>query len=273
MEYPFTPVPNWFFPLARHLNESEIRIMLVVWDQTVGFAAGDGSRQVSNTLAYTFLQQQTGISSRSTISRALTHLEELGLITRSPKRMHGQLVSVSPKSPIIAKPLVHSVDSQSPVSGLSESTEKTHIKKPSKKLFKDTTMPEKFTQEQEDSSLILVAGGLEKDISRQLVVTAWKNGRGIDYINQVVGYVASIQAKNPPGMIRSLIERNSGRIRASEGQQGPSTTKKAQPYHYYDDGGPELIQHTGERRTCPICAEPDSERREAGENGETVVDV
>lgn len=267
MDYPFTPVPNWFFPLARHLNESEIRIMLVVWDQTIGFAAGDGSRQVTNTLAYTFLQQQTGISSRSTISKALTRLEELGLITRSPRRMHGQLVSVTPKSPIIAEPLVHSVDSESPVSGLSESTQKTHIKKPPKKLFKDNTMSEKFTSEQEEGLQILVSGGIEQDISRQLIITAWGNGRDLNYIKDVRGYVASIQAKNPPGMLRSLIERNSGRIPTSQAAQGPVTVQKAKLYHYYDDGGPELVQHTGERRDCPICAEQDSERREGEQNG------
>lgn len=267
MEYPFTPVPNWFFPLARHLKESELRIMLVIWDQTIGFAAGDGSRQVTNTLAYTFLQQQTGISSRTAISKALTHLEELGLITRSPRRMHGQLVTVSPKSPISPSQLVIESDSESLISRLSESANQTHIKKPPKKLFKDNTMSEKFTPEQEEGLQILVSGGIDQDISRQLIIAAWGNGRDLDYIKGVVGYVASVSAKNPPGMVRSLIERNSGRIPTSQGAQGPVTVQKAKLYHYYDDGGPELVQHTGERRDCPICAEQDSERREAGENG------
>lgn len=267
MEYPFTPVPNWFFPLVRHLKESELRIMLVIWDQTIGFAAGDGSRQVTNTLAYTFLQQQTGIKSRTAISDALKRLEELGLITRSPRRMHGQLVTVSPKSPISPSQLVIESDSESLITRLSESDNQTHIKKPPKKLFKDNTMSEKFTPEQEEGLQILVVGGLEKDISRQLIIAAWRNGRDLDYIKGVVGYVASIAAKNPPGMIRSLIERNSGRIPTSQGAQGPLTLQKVQRYHYYDDGGEELVTHSGSREDCEICQGQDQQGEEARENG------
>jgi len=255
MDYPFTPVPNWFFPLVRHLKDSEIRIMLVIWDQTVGFATQNGTRQVTNTLAYTFLQEQTGISSRTAVSDALKRLEELGLIIRSPKRMHGQRIQVTPKSPISPSQLVRESDSVSLNFRLTESDNQTHIKKQQKETFKETTTPEKFTPDQEESSALLLLAGIDSETARRLILIAWENGHDSQYITDVLGYVADVQPKNPAGYIRRLIERNNAVNPPSKGAQGQKQPAMLPSYHYYDNGGAELISHRGPRVICPICQE------------------
>lgn len=259
MDYPFTAIPKWFFPLVRELSEAELRIMMVVWDQTTGWQVD------ANTFAYTFLQHHTGMTSRTAIFKALTSLENRGMIKREPKRINGQKIQIYPQSPILPVEVVTLEDSrvtledsESPLRRLTESSKKTHRKNNKKESFIETTTWEKFTPDQEEGAQILVVVGLDQDISRHLIVTAWKNGRDLEYIKQVVGYVNSVAAKNPEGYIRSLIERNAGRIPVSQAAQGPGIRQKVispTRYHYYDDGGEELIQHTGERRDCPICQE------------------
>lgn len=118
MDYPFIPLPKWFIPLCPLLNGTEIKVMLVIFDQTLGWAEENGQRQTTNILAYTFLQNQTGITSRTLISKALTKLESMGLIKREPKRISGQRIQVTVVSPIVPIELVKNQDSQSPESGL-----------------------------------------------------------------------------------------------------------------------------------------------------------
>ena len=254
MDYPFIPLPKWFIPLCPLLNGTEIKVMLVIFDQTLGWAEENGQRQTTNILAYTFLQNQTGITSRTLISSALKKLETMGLIKREPKRMHGQRIQVSVVSPIVPIDLVKNQDSgvliqdsQSPDSGLTESSIRTHIKKHQKESFKESPTPEKLTPDQEESLAILVGVGVDREISRRLILIAWKNGRDSEYIKQVTGYVASVQAKNPPGMVRSLIEKNQGRIPTSNVTQGPAGVVALDKYAH---GGKE---HKLVSDTCSIC--------------------
>jgi len=262
MDYPFIPLPKWFIPLCPLLSGTEIKVMLVIFDQTIGWAEEDGSRQTTNILAYTFLQNQTGIKSRTAIAQALKSLEIRGLIKREPRRMSGQRIEVSIVSPIVPIELVqksdsgvHKSDSQSLDSRLSESEKVTHIKKQQKEPFKETTTPEKLTPAQEESLALLLLSGIDSEIARRLILIAWENGHDSQYITDILGYVADMKPKKPAGYIRRLIERNNRVNPTSNGAGGPTQPLTLPSYHYYDNGGPELISHRGPRENCPICEE------------------
>lgn len=254
MEYPSTPVPNWFFQLAPDLSEAELRIMVAIYGQTIRFSNPDGTRQKVNVLSYTFLAKETGMTGTSAISKALKSLRARGCIAIKGKRITGQQIEVTPSSPILPVEVLLLEESrllleesQTPLKGVADSSKRSHIKKPPKKLFKETPPWVNFTPDQEESLQILVGVGIDQDISRQLIVKAWERGRDSEYISQVVGYVNSVKAKNPPGMVRSLIEQNSGRIPTSNGQQSPAGPINLDKYAH---GGKD---HKLVESTCPIC--------------------
>ena len=253
MSYPHTRIPQWFFELIPELEEAELRIMLVIYRHTLGW------KREQDDLSYSQLLDETGLGSRTTISKSLVKLEKRGLITRRKKRVTAQTVQVFPFTPVLPLGLVHSVDSESPVSGPPLVHSVDSQKKPTKKTFKETNTIVKFSPDQVESLALVVGGGVDQKIARRLILLAWSRGRQADYIQRIVGYVSSLQnVKNPAGMIVSLIERNNDRIPTSDGQQGPERPENGD-YHYFDAGGPELVRHTGKRADCEICGKESNE--------------
>jgi len=145
------------------------------------------------------------------------------------------------------------VEQQKAIDGLKSTI--SDLKKQQKEPFKETTTGEKFTPDQEESSALLLLAGIDSETSRRLILIAWENGHDSQYITDILGYVADIQPKNPAGYIRRLIERNNAVNPTSKGAQGQKQPAMLPSYHYYDNGGPELISHRGPRDTCQICQE------------------
>lgn len=251
MDYPFTAIPKWFFPLVPELSEAELRIMMVVWNQTTGWQAD------ANIFAYTFLQQHTGMTSRTAIYKGLKSLENRGVIKREVKRVNGQKIQIFPQSPILpvegvtlGDSGVTLEDSQSPLRRLTESPKVTHQKNTRKNLNQESPTPEKLTSDQEESLALLVVAGLDSETSRRLILIAWKNGHDSKYISDLLGYVAGVNPNNPPGYIRRMIERNSGWIPTSKGAEAPTQLKQGINLSKWEHGG---IHHNAVAHNCEIC--------------------
>lgn len=263
MDYPFTAIPKWFFPLVPELSEAELRIMMVVWNQTTGWQAD------ANIFAYTFLQQHTGMTSRTAIYKGLKSLENRGVIKREPKRINGQKIQIFPQSPILPiegvtleDSRVTLEDSQSPLRRLTESSKVTHRKNTRKNLNQESPTPEKLTSDQEESLQMLVVAGLDSETARRLIHIAWENGRDSKYITDVLGYVAGVNPNNPPGYVRRMIERNSAFIATSKGAQAPTPANQGINISKWEHGG---IHHSAVAHSCEICHPELIAQREAQE--------
>lgn len=265
MDYPYTPIPNWFFPLVKHLNFSENKIMLCVWYNTVGYPGEKkGTRRDVSTLTYDVIQNFTGINNRQSIFRALKKLEALKLITRNPKRIYGQSIQVYPANPIlpievsildesgvtISDSGVTECDSRSHIQGTEKVQKVTHNKKTPKNQNQESTTTEKLTPAQAESLQLLLLNGLSETISRQLIQDAWNRGRDSDYITRSVGYGIQNAKTNLQGFIRNHIQRDFDVIPTSNGAGGPKAAKQGLNLSKYEHGGKD---HFIAESTCVIC--------------------
>jgi hypothetical protein len=219
MSYPHTRIPQWFFELIPELEDSELRIMLVIYRHTLGWSKN------SDFISYSQIQQESGIGSRNTVSKGLAALEGRGLVERQTTRIPSQLIKVFPTIPISPIRVVQSVDSvdASTVPALVQSVDSVDAstvpalvhslysqKKTTKKTLKETNNNKEITPDQEPAMLLLVNFGVDITMSKKLILLAWSRNRDISYIERVLGYVAlpSSGALKPPGMVVSMIERN-----------------------------------------------------------------
>lgn len=260
MKNPYTKVPQWFFDVAPKLKPSELRCLIAIVRQTKGW------NRESDHLSFTQLMDMTGLSQQG-VANGLAGLKQKAIIDADGAAIKGQKITITPQNSEIIATI--SITTENELNGtqlfktstqlinykVESNPEKVESKSdkvesqriPTNDHIKESPTMQKLTPEQEESLAILVGVGLSEDISRQLIVKAWENGHDSEYINQVVGYVNSIAARNPPGMVRSLIEQNQGRIHTSKGQQGPEKPVKLDKYAH---GGKE---HKLVEASCPIC--------------------
>lgn len=260
MKNPYTKVPQWFFDVAPKLKPAELRCLIAIVRQTKGW------NRESDHLSFTQLMDMTGLSQQG-VANGLAGLKQKAIIDADGAAIKGQKITITPQnSEIIATISITTQNEPDTTQLFKTSTQLINYKVESKSdkvesnpdkvesqriptndPIKESPTMQKLTPDQEESLQMLVGVGLSEDISRQLIVKAWGNGRDSEYINQVVGYVNQVAARNPAGMVRSLIEQNQGRMYTSNGPHGPEKPVKLDKYGH---GGKE---HKLVSATCPIC--------------------
>jgi len=255
IDYPFTPVPNWFFQVAPTLKEAELRIMLQVWFDTAG------RQRDENILAYSYIADTTGITSTTSISKALKSLEDRELIERSPGRLSGQKIKIFPKHP--AALVLRQAESTTtlsgvgtPLSGVDYYAKRSHNKNQPESKNLETTTESAADLESlfggPDIPGLLLSYGIHQTTISKLIPEMIKHGIDKEDVENYWGYVCSLQPKNPAAYVVTLIARNAV-IGHSKGHRPVESIHAVPVYHYFDNGGLEYERHNGQSGDCLIC--------------------
>jgi len=194
----FTPVPKWYFAVARDLKHSENLILLYCLN--AAFGTPEAREQDYLDLSYSNLQAETGLS-RASVARAISGLREKNLINQHISTVKAQRIRIlHPQIEISGlkyEPLKQDVESQNCDVGVSNMNHSSYINKKN--------------QEDDDSSLEkwFLGFGFSKNISHNLALIASQNQRDTAYLNGLSGYVTSnAQIRNKRAYLRRLVENN-----------------------------------------------------------------
>lgn len=194
----FTPVPKWYFAVARDLKHSENLILLYCLN--AAFGTPEAREQDYLDLSYSNLQAETGLS-RASVARAISGLREKNLINQHISTVKAQRIRIlHPQIEISGlkyEPLKGGVESQNCDVEVSNMNHSSYINKKN--------------QEDDDSSLEkwFLGFGFSKNISHNLALIASQNQRDTAYLTGLSGYVTSNpQIRNKHAYLRRLVENN-----------------------------------------------------------------
>jgi len=201
IDYQFTPVPKWYFPLARELTHAENLLMLHIIESCYG--THEARERGFVDLSYTTLRDSTGLA-RSSIARALDGLRERGLITQTLHNVKVQRLSIS-------GPRIVALETESGSKTLPKAVAKRGPHVP--KSYQSSYINKNQESKEDDEGPLTIAGelirfGFGAGEAGRLTLILTGNGRDLSQLQELFGYVALKAKSNPRGLLVKMIEEN-----------------------------------------------------------------